>query len=527
MLWRLGIYVLAAAVAGVIAWILLTGRTVREKSEALAGMEVAPPRHRFDLPPSGKVATSVRAPKVLSAPNARIGELLVRFTNTTDVQTFVERAERAGARLLGRLSRLNAVRVGYDTPEQEEALQSFLPEGAATERNFLVSLPANPRPGTAAFGGPYLGFGDQALTWLGVPGDHATWGAGIKIAILDSGVQTSEGWNFQSLQEIDLVSSKSGEMSDHGTAVTSIASSVAPKASVLSVKVIDSNGVGDSFTVAEGILQAVDTGARVINVSLGSAADSSVLRAAVNYALQNNVAVVAAAGNEGADSVSYPAAYPGVIGVTAVDANGRRAMFANTGAVSIAAPGIAVSVPWSDASDPGSMFSGTSAAAPFVVGTIAGVLSQNPSMTVREVENLLIQYSNDAGAPGSDPAFGVGILDVGRVINRSVSGINDVAVADIFVTPAKSGQYSATVTVQNRGTTILNGTQLEVQTGSRTWRYQFGGMNVGQVVSQTISLDPAEETRSSGLRIQSRVSATVTDSKPANDFKAIILSLDK
>ncbi|HEY5751548.1 MAG TPA: S8 family serine peptidase [Chthoniobacterales bacterium] len=525
---RLGVYVLLAmAVTGVIVWILVAGRTDPERHEAITGTERNHPPPSLDLPLSEKVAPPGRPPKIIPSANARDGELLVRFKNAGEVQVFLARARQLGVRVLGRLPRLNTVRIGYDTSEQGEALHSSLPAGATAESNFIVSVPANPEPGSTAFGGPYLGFGDQALSWLGVPTDHSSWGEGIKIAVLDSGVKRGDGGNFQSVQEIDLIGSQSKGMSDHGTAVTSIATSVAPEASVLSIKVIDAQGVGDSFTVAEGILEAVDNGARVINISLGSEGDSSVLRNAVNYALQNNVAVVAAAGNEGATSVSFPAAYPGVIAVTAVDANGRHATFANTGAVSIAAPGIAVGVPWTDVSDPATMFSGTSAAAPFVSGTIAGILSQSGSMTAREAGNLLIQYSNDAGAPGQDAVLGSGILNVDRVVKRNVSGINDAAIADIYVTPSKSGQYSAAVTIQNRGTTILNGAQLEIQVGGQTWRYQFGGLNVGQVATQTLSLTSDQLTQSSGIEVQSRVSTAATDSKPANDAKTVILSVEK
>lgn len=489
-----------------------------QTTERKNGMEVA-----FDEP----VATTDPVTRPASAAKARNGEWLIRFKSEADLQAFVERARALGVRVLGSLPRLHAVRVGYDTAEQGSALERLLPGGTAAELNFIVSAPVNPEPGTVAFGGPYLGFGDQALAWLGVPADHSSWGEGVKVAVLDSGVQQVDGVHFGSLREIDLIGSGSGVASSHGTAVASIVTNVAPEVNVLSIKVLDASGVGDSFTVAAGILEAVDNGARVINVSLGSEGDSSVLREAVNYALQNNVAIVAAAGNENAASVSYPAAYPGVIAVTAVDANGRHAAFANMGAVSIAAPGIAVSVPWSDASDPGTMFNGTSAAAPFVSGTIAGILSQDGSMTAREAGKLLVQYSNDSGAPGQDPVLGAGILNVDRVVNRNVAGINDIAVADIVVTPSKSGQYSATVTVQNRGTTILNSAQLEIQTGGQTGRYQLGGLNVGQVVSQTIPLNPTDWEESSGVSVQSRVSMPVTDVKPANDFKAVVFRAGK
>ena len=83
--------------------------------------------------------------------------------------------------------------------------------------------------------------------------------------------------------------------------------------------------------MAEGIVQAVDRGAKVINLSLGGTGESKVLKNAVDYAQSNGALVVAAVGNEGVGEVSYPAKFDHVIGVTSVDANGRQSSFANYG----------------------------------------------------------------------------------------------------------------------------------------------------------------------------------------------------
>ncbi|MGY8688851.1 MAG: S8 family serine peptidase, partial [Verrucomicrobiales bacterium] len=127
------------------------------------------------------------------------------------------------------------------------------------------------------------------------------------------------------------------EINGHGTAVASVAAGthaaapgVAPAAQVLSFRVADSDGNSDSFTLAQGILAAAEAGADVINISLGSTGDSGVVEEAVNKAMAAGSTIVAAAGNNGADSLSYPAAYEGVISVGSVDAAGQHLDFSNT-----------------------------------------------------------------------------------------------------------------------------------------------------------------------------------------------------
>ena len=131
----------------------------------------------------------------------------------------------------------------------------------------------------------------EQITWLGVSDERQDWGRGVKVAVLDSGVdRTHSNLAGVAMEEIDLVGS--GDSSKgHGTAVASIIAGneggqlgLAPAVSLLSIRVLNSAGEGDSFTVAEGIVQAVDRGAKVINLSLGGTGESKVLKNAVDYA---------------------------------------------------------------------------------------------------------------------------------------------------------------------------------------------------------------------------------------------------
>ena len=192
---------------------------------------------------------------------------------------------------------------------------------------------------------------------------------------------------------------------------------IAPAASILSVRVLNENGEGDSFTVARGIVEAVDRGAQVINMSLGGESSSSVLEQAVRYAHSHGVTVVAAVGNEGREGVAYPARYDGVVGVTSLDANSRVSDFANYGkGVGAGAPGVGVYSAWSE--EETVSFSGTSTASAFVAGVLAAELSKKPGAPREQTVDLLYEYANESGKPGFDSFTGHGALSVARIENR-------------------------------------------------------------------------------------------------------------
>lgn len=483
--------------------------------------------------PNIQAAATARRKKLAPAAGSIKNEMLARFPNAAAMQAFLDRATRAGARVLGIIPELNAARIGFDNAAQGDDIAALAPESAQIGFNFILTAPAPPDPTKQDIGGPYQPFDNGALPYLGVPADNSSWGQGVKVALLDTGVTSVPGLSSQSISTLDLVGQPVGapDTLQHGTAMASIiagdspeAPGVAPAAQVLSVRVLDSNGIGDSFTVAQGIIDSVNNGAQVISMSLGSTGDSSVLHDAVNYALANNVAVVAAVGNDGSSVVDFPAQYLGVIGVTAVDASGQRAQFANYGTgVAIAAPGVDIYTPWTP--DTVSDITGTSPAVPFVSGALAAILSQNPGMTARDATTLLLQYANDAGAPGPDPMYGAGILSIDRVMDRNVPGINDAAVADIYYGPL-SGQATPqlAVTVQNRGTTTLYNVTLDTTVAGVAQTFNISSLTVGQVASQVLAVDPAQVQSTAGVAVSAQVLLNgATDANPSNNGKSGVL----
>jgi type VII secretion-associated serine protease mycosin len=205
---------------------------------------------------------------------------------------------------------------------------------------------------------------------------------------------------------------------------------VAPDAHVLSVRVILDDGepgfdvfnenAGFSNSIPDGIRYAVQHGASVINMSLGSPTPTRDLRLAVGYAMTHNVVVVSAAGNDGSPSqrftpYSYPASFTGVISVAAVGPGGNRAAFSDRNAsVVISAPGVNVL----GAGPAGTYLtgSGTSPASAFVAGVAALIRSKYPQLTPAQVTQALVSSVRHRPRGGYNPGVGFGEVDAAAAL---------------------------------------------------------------------------------------------------------------
>ncbi|HEU4326058.1 MAG TPA: S8 family serine peptidase [Roseiflexaceae bacterium] len=255
-------------------------------------------------------------------------------------------------------------------------------------------------------------------------------GEAIIIALLDTGVSpTHLDLKRKLLPGYDFVNGDADPRDDegHGTHTAGVAAAdtdnsigiagVCWGCMILPVKVLGNRGRGDDATIAQGIRYAVDQGARVIGMSLGGPEDTQVLRDAVRYAYERRVLIVAASGNGQmrGNAPSYPAAYPEVLAVSATDERDEVAGFATTGPfIGLAAPGVNVwSTTWERTSgDSYGPASGTSDAAPHVVGAAALVLSLRPDLTSDQLAEVLKASADDIGLPGRDPQSGYGRLNI-------------------------------------------------------------------------------------------------------------------
>jgi len=173
-----------------------------------------------------------------------------------------------------------------------------------------------------------------------------------------------------------------------------------PECFIMPIKVLNADGSGTGFDVAEGVLWAADHGAKVINLSLGGIIEDPTLSEAIDYALQKGVVVVAAAGNDSSSERAYPAAHPAVIAVGSISMEHKRSSFSNYGNwLSLMSPGESIlstmptyPVYMSDVEAYNNSYDrmdGTSMAAPLVSGVAGLLVSEAPQLSPVEVKAIL------------------------------------------------------------------------------------------------------------------------------------------
>ena len=277
-------------------------------------------------------------------------------------------------------------------------------------------------------------------------------GNGIKIAILDTGVNTSSELNVIDNKDFSGSSSAS-DVDGHGTHVAGLAAAklnngtlgagIAPDAQILNIKVLGDNGQGGSDGILRGINYAVENGADIINMSLGGYQYTTLYKNTVLGAYNSGVAVFAAAGNEGSKSKSYPASLTGAYAIGAVYQNKGRTYFSNYGSwVKFSAPGYELpSLPKSGSTP--EIMSGTSQATPVISGTAAVILSADESIrnkTGKDRVNALISKMNKGKIAGSGGA--ASIVSLPKALGIPVS----TAAPSVPVFGTKSGTTFETTT---------------------------------------------------------------------------------
>jgi serine protease len=276
-----------------------------------------------------------------------------------------------------------------------------------------------------------------------------TKGNGITVAVIDTGVTpVPDLKQTKFVKGYDFVSDRIEAYDDngHGTHVAgTIAQStdnnygvagIAYEAKIMPLKVLSGSGGGTVADIAEAIRYAADNDADVINLSLGGAGESKIMQEAVDYAYEKGGVVIAAAGNENRNSASYPARYPHVISVSALDAANNKAPYSNFGAgVDIAAPGGSEAGKiLQNTIDPENGkavflgFQGTSMAAPHVAGVAALIKATG----IKEPDEVLSILKESSRKVEQDPLnhYGAGQLDAGTAVKLAMQG--QVSFKDFF-----------------------------------------------------------------------------------------------
>lgn len=399
---------------------------------------------------------SSAAPAVSARAERLAGRLVVRERAGLSARALDRTLRAAGVQRVGRVAELDASVIEADDT-QLAAIEATLRRSGvfrSVERDYVAHA--------TELNDLYF----QAQWGLGRIGAPASWtlssGAGVTVAVLDSGVEFSHpDLSGHLLPGYDFINDDADAADDngHGTRMTGIIaatqnnaigiSGVAPQAQILPVKVLDAEGNGPYSAVASGITYAVDRGARVLNLSLAGAAPSSVLQAAIDYATANDVVLVAASGNAGNDVATYPAAASGAVAVGAITASDARASFSNYGAwLSLAAPGDGIVTTTLGGLYGGS--SGTSPAAAFGSGVFALLFGAHPTMSRSEAIARVEAGTVDLGSSGWDPYFGHGRVDAyGALVPGQHGGPKpDAADPEIsIVSPSKDSLVSGLVPI--------------------------------------------------------------------------------
>jgi subtilisin family serine protease len=251
-------------------------------------------------------------------------------------------------------------------------------------------------------------------------------GNGVIVAVIDSGVDQNHPDLAGAIA--DSYDAASAERPHpHGTGMAGAIASrgnvlgIAPGAELLTVRAFSANSgsaEGTTLNIIKGLDWAAEKGARVVNMSFAGPADPR-LRDALTKAIAKGMVLIAAAGNAGPNSPPlYPAADPGVIAVTAVDASGVLFSGANRGKyIAVAAPGVDVLVPAPDASY--QLTTGTSVAAAEVSGVVALLLERNPRLTAKDVRRILMRSAKHLGPRGSEREYGAGLVNALQAVTAA------------------------------------------------------------------------------------------------------------
>jgi len=310
-------------------------------------------------------------------------ELIVRLKPGANID---EIAKALGATVVGRLEKHNLYRLRFDDIAATNAARAALaqnPDVESIENNYALDRPGGGRPVVSTTSGmPQLA--------LRPPPN----GCNVVIGLIDTGVQ-SLGTDLDKflLPPISIAGASAVDPSvpSHGTsmAATMLSSLAAASRGSTSVKILPVDVYGRSpvtstFQVAEGIVRAVNAGANVINLSLGTEGNAPYVADLIRQASQSNITFIGAAGNSPVTTPYYPAALPEVLAVTAVE-QGSIAPYANRGSfVSVGAPGTSI-VNYNGSSY---FVIGTSSAAAFTSGIAAAYRESNCAGT-QETGNYL------------------------------------------------------------------------------------------------------------------------------------------
>jgi len=434
------------------------------------------------------------------------GKILVGYTNRTSA---LKVAELLNGKIVVDLPEISMISISFNgTVEQayekirKADIQGLKYVEPSYKRELIKPMPVDNstiqslKNGMKALSSSSRGSEEFSTSLWGIEaiGAAEVWpeasGTGVIVAVIDTGVdgthpdlegQVIAGYRPATDEELPA-GADSSYGGAHGTHVAGTIAAkadgtgivgIAPNAKIMPIvifddpKLVGGNGfVGDDL-VAAGIVWAVENGAKAMNNSWGGWGYSQTLKAAFDYALDNDVVVMVSAGNDHTDQhILYPAGYPGIIEVAAVEYNGgeyKTTLFSSrSDGIAVGAPGVKIlsTVPLDEslgaegysvisAENGGTYdyYDGTSMACPHVTGSVALLLQKYPNAKPWQIRQLLQQTAVDIDDPGWDHNSGYGLINLknafkaalpttgGLTYNIEVTdAYGDWAVPTVFVT---------------------------------------------------------------------------------------------
>ena len=388
-------------------------------------------------------ATAAMGTTVSATPGRNPGpkkeEILVGVSATADdIEGTVAQYVPGNAELVHKNETLRYVAVKFPSQAADVARENFIE--AITKKEHIKYAEENATfetqysPSDSQFGSQYAPQQVNADdAWDTTLGDSS-----VTIAVVDTGAQYDHPdlqANYESDPGRDFADDDSDPYPDvpqdeyHGTHVSGCAAAVVDNgtgvagqgnSSLINGRALDENGSGSTADIADAIEWAADQGADVINMSLGGGGYTSTMKNAVGYAQNNGSLVIAAAGNDGSQGVSYPAAYSECLAVSAVDSNEQLASFSQYGSsVELCAPGVDVLSTTTETRGGYEQLSGTSMATPVTSG-VAGLTLAQWSLANNELRSHLKNTAADIGLSSDEQ--GSGQVDALAAVTTDPSG---------------------------------------------------------------------------------------------------------
>jgi thermitase len=403
------------------------------------------------------------------------GRVLVGFHPDVSLSRVEAILTAAGARSAGQIAPIHVHLVQLTPGANEAAAARALarrPEVAFAELDRIV--PAAVVPNDADYSSEWhLAKISAPTAW-----NSTTGSSSVTIAVIDTGVDGSHpdlapkmvpGWNFYDNN------ADTSDVYNHGTPVAGAAAacsnnrigvaSVAWGCQIMPIRVTDAQASATYSAIATGITYAADHGARVANASF-DAATSWTVAAAAQYLQSKDGVLTLSAGNDGVFDGSPSNPYALV--VSATDSHDAVAAWSNTGTiVHVSAPGEGIETTLRGGKY--GLGTGTSFAAPIVAGVAALVISVNPALTGRQVQNIVEQSADDLGPTGWDPGYGWGRVNAARAVSMALDarsptgGVTDSTPPTVTITrPTAGATMVRTVPVSVTATDNLGVVRVEL-----------------------------------------------------------------